>query len=106
MAYTTTSRQFFETILPERLRERGDVEGSPGVVEFHITGQRGGAWWVDFTAGRVSTHPAQPMCIVRAEERDFMALIEGRMSVADGLLTHRLKLAGDLGRLTRLMDAL
>jgi len=47
-----------------------------------------------------------PHVIVRAQWGDFLALVEGTMSVEDGLLTERLHLAGDATRLTKLAEVL
>ncbi|HEY4222675.1 MAG TPA: SCP2 sterol-binding domain-containing protein [Myxococcota bacterium] len=74
-------------------------------------GDDGGTFLVDFTARSVrrleaGDPPAQPRVIVRAEARDFMALIEGRMSADDGILTKRLHVAGDVAAIAQLLGAL
>jgi putative sterol carrier protein len=105
MPYTTTARELFDSVLP------GFVAGASvdiaGPVLFEIEGRDGGTWVVDFGARTVSAGPsASPVkAIVRAADGDFMALVEGRMSPDDGLLTKRLHLAGDAASLAHLMDA-
>jgi hypothetical protein len=108
MAYTTTTKQFFETAAPA-LVANGPSE--VGAVLFDIEGVDGGAWLVDFAAHSVKAVDAakpgtKPRVIVRAAERDFMALVEGRMSADDGIITKRLHLAGDVAAIARLMSAL
>ncbi len=107
MAYTMTARQFFEgpmahlVTLPSPLRELG------GVIEFAILGEKGGTWSVDLDKGEIVAKEADtPACIIRSRALDFMALVEGRMSVSDGLLTERLQITGDAARLTYLIEAI
>jgi putative sterol carrier protein len=106
MAYTTTTKELFETTVPQLVRNK-DVDVA-GPVLFEITGNDAGTWTVDFknrsvTAGRVDGNLA---VIVRAQEHDFMALVEGRMSPSDGIITGRLSLAGDAASIFHLMDAI
>jgi hypothetical protein len=108
MAYTTTTQQLFTTLVPAFVRSaKVDIAGP---VLFQIEGDNGGSWLVDFHARTVTEGKlpagATVKAIVRAQERDFMALVEGRMSAADGLLTKRLHLAGEAAALAVLMDAL
>lgn len=105
--YNTTAKQFFETQLPTWLKAApADMKG---VVQFTIEGQGGAVWWVDFAKKTVSpgaeTGAPKFTALVRAQERDFMALVEGRMSPADGLLTQRLHLAGEATAIAQLTDA-
>jgi putative sterol carrier protein len=107
MAYTETTEQFFDRISSglKGLKEVG------GVIEFTIEGEGGGQWTVDLDKSTVENEGTEalgktPNVLVRARERDFMALIEGRMSPDDGVLTERLHLAGDVTQLAKLMGAL
>ena len=108
MAYTETAQQFFERIshVLEPLTSVGavvqfDIEADP------TTGNPGGQWLVDLNEGSMAAPGSKPpTVVVRARERDFMALIEGRMSPQDGLLTERLAVAGDLAVFGRLVTAL
>ena len=113
MAYTTTTKQWFNDAAPALVDAAGDdVAGAiAGPVLFEIAGADGGAWLVDFALRTVrsvdaSKPGAVPKLIVRAAERDFMALVEGRMSADDGVLTKRLHVAGDVSSIARLMTAL
>lgn len=107
MAYTETTEQFFGRIA-------GDLAGLAdvgGVVEFTIEGEGGGQWTLDLNDNTVESKGTDalgktPNALVRAQERDFMALIEGRMSAQDGVLTQRLHVAGDVAELAKLMTAL
>lgn len=107
MAYTTTTQQLFTNVVPAFIKE-GTVDIA-GAVLFQIEGKNGGTWLVDFAARTVTdgapSAGAKVKVVVTAQERDFMALVEGRMSADDGLLTKRLQLAGDAVALAQLMDA-
>lgn len=103
MAYTETAAQFFERIS----HAMDPLKSVGGVIEFEIEGAGGGTWLVDLDEGKLlDSGQKTPQIIVRARERDFMALIEGRMSASDGMLTERLHIAGDLSRFGALMSAL
>lgn len=107
MAYNTTAKQFFEGDVQRLL---GALPSGQGVVEFDIEGQGGGAWLVDLKTREVkATKPGEAkkvQAIVRAQARDFMALVEGRMSPSDGIVTERLQVAGDAATIGSLWKAI
>ncbi len=107
MVYNTTATQFFQHDVQ---RVVAQLQGAQGLVEFDIQGTGGGAWLVDLATNEVKeTQPGaakRVACIVRAQARDFMALVEGRMSPADGIVTERLHVAGDAAMIGRLWQAL
>ena len=105
MAYTTTAREYIESLF-ERLGDDSPLRDVGGVVAFEIEGDNGGTWMLDLDNGKTASDDARPDCIVSASERDFMALVEGRMSVQNGLLTSRLVVAGEAARLVALMGTL
>lgn len=105
MPYTMTAREFFEGHLSQGLKHAPALTEVGGTVLFEISGPNGGTWTVDLSRGVVSQN-ATPDCIVRAADRDFMALLEGRMSVSDGVITERLQVSGEAQRLSRLFEAL
>jgi putative sterol carrier protein len=82
-----------------------------GVIEFTIEGEAGGIWTVDLAVGSVEPRGVTDAgkradVLVRARDRDFMALVEGRMSPQDGILTERLFVTGEATAITRLFSAL
>ncbi len=107
--WITTAAQFFKDTVPALLSASGAPALSlPAPAVFQIGGKDGGVWSIDVDnktviAGQV---PPPVSVIVKAEERDFMALVEGRMSAADGVLTGRLSLSGDVAAIAALMEAL
>lgn len=104
--YVTTAAQFFKDTVPALVASSSLSLPAPAV--FQIGGRNGGVWSVDVDKKTVSEGQVPPpvSVIVKAEERDFMALVEGRMSPADGVLTGRLTLVGDAVAIATLMEAL
>ena len=100
VAYTETVTEFFG-----RLRIP-PMEGQPGLVEFQIEDDE--TYQLDLSQGTVAAEQQKtaPSVIVRARALDFMALIEGRMSFEDGMLTERLHVAGDMLKIHQLVGAL
>jgi putative sterol carrier protein len=108
MAYTETAEQFFQR-LPDGPLEL--IANLGGVIEFEIEGDKGGTWTVDLDEQSVENKGVEALgktatVLVRARERDFMALVEGRMTPQDGVLTERLHLAGDGASIAQAMVAL
>lgn len=104
MPYTTTAEQFLDEQLPAALVDGSPLREQPYLVKFVIEGV--GTWFADFATGTVAREGGLVDVIVRARPRDFMAVIEGRMSPQDGLLTGRLHLAGAVSKITALMKVL
>ncbi len=100
MAYTDKPADFFAKL--EQMAQGGPLAAGLGTVAFDIEGDDGGAWTVDFSAGLVTAGKGESKLTVRARAGDFMALVEGRMTPQDGVLTDRLQLAGDALAATRL----
>ena len=109
-AYTTTAREWFDGAAQALVRAAPAelARDIAGPVLFDIGGADGGRWLVDFGARTVSARAddVPVRVIVRAGARDFMALVEGRMSADDGIVTKRLHVAGDLAAIAHLMDGL
>jgi putative sterol carrier protein len=103
--YATTATQFFEQHAPALLAVPGVSGAGGGLVEFQIEGS--GTWTIDFAKRSVvrGEGKAPVQAIVKAHERDFMAMLEGRMTPADGFLTQRLHVSGEMATIGRLMAA-
>ena len=103
-----TPPQLFQELLPKLFAS--DLSTAEiGRVEFRITcgsGQEGGTWLIDFDARTIEaneTRNLRPHIILEAAALDFMALVDGTMSPADGILTERLKMTGELSRIEHMM---
>ena len=96
-----TAQDIFARLTPTVL---GSVD-IDGPVRFDIGDA---VWTVDFAGKTVTEGKGEGpfSAIVTAAEGDFVALVEGRMTAADGLITGRLKLAGEATALAHLVDGL
>lgn len=108
MAYTETAREFFARLAGGLLQT---IPQLARVVEFTIEGEQGGVWTLDLYARELHPKGIEELgkkadVLVRARERDFMALVEGRMNAQDGLLTERLHLAGEATAIGELLEAI
>jgi putative sterol carrier protein len=102
--YATTATQFFEQHAPVLLADPA-IAAAGGKVEFQIEGT--GTWTIDFAKRTINRGEASGtvQAIIKANDGDFMALLEGRMTPADGFLTQRLRVAGEVATIGRLMAA-
>lgn len=97
-----TTEQFFAGVA-KGLKAGGPLKAVGGVIVFEIDESK---WVVDLDKGTVASKGPKPQVIVRAASRDFIAVVEGRMSVNDGLITERLHVSGEAARLARLFEAI
>lgn len=92
-----------EATLKSVILPRLAISGIRGTIKLEIRGDQGGTFYVKMNGTtELTTKPLKPDVILRATRKDFEALLTGRMSFQDGLLTERLTAAGDFAMLTRL----
>lgn len=106
MPYITKASEFLQDHLPRLIQASNELQALGVVVKFDIEDDDATPYYVNFADGSVSHEPSTPKVIVRARGLDFMAMIEGRMSAQDGLLTGRLHLAGEIATISALTTAL
>lgn len=91
----TAMQKLVEVDFTARLAKNKDVRDAfDGVVHLDITGSGGGAWTADLTkpTGWISRgHSGEPRLTIRAEAKDFTALVKGeknaQLAVMNGELT-------------------
>ena len=109
MAYTETAPELFKRLGGMPLNEMFAGIHGKFAVEIEPNqkkGVTGGTWVVDVDNNEVKLgDPAGCKVLLKAQELDFMALVEGRMSAEDGVLTERLSVAGDMAVVSQLMGA-
>ncbi len=87
-----TAAAFLAALEPSRDARWGALAG---VVRVDLL-TAGTSTFIDFDNGSVTAqHALAPRIIVRAHDADFMALVQGRMSAQDGVLSGRLHVAGE-----------
>lgn len=100
MAKKTIEQVIAETVLPRLATTvlEGTVKLVVGGQPYHLRiGERPEV---------LAASPGKVDAIVRAEADDLRALLEGRMSWADGLLTERIGVGGDVAFLAQLAELL
>ena len=90
-----TIREIFEKQLPERLESNANLASDiNAVVHFEITGDGGGTWTLDTTAGKRSmeagAHGEPQMTIVCADQ-DFVKVATGQLNSTMAAMSGKLK---------------
>jgi protein-tyrosine sulfotransferase len=94
---TEDVRWFFETHLPERVRNEPDLCASFGTLyQFVVAGGNGGAWVLDPRRGLVSPGRSSAVCNVEVSANDLFAIARGGLHPVKAAEQGRLRLRGDI----------
>ncbi|MGB9915162.1 MAG: SCP2 sterol-binding domain-containing protein [Candidatus Bathyarchaeales archaeon] len=106
MAEAQTPREFFERILPRRFKPDKAV-GADVTVQVDITGPNGGSWTVTIKNQKIGvkegTH-ASPTLLIAMEEKDYLDVVNGKISGEKAFFSGKLRFKGDLGMALRLKE--
>ncbi len=101
-----TPREFFEQILPSRFKP-DKAAGIDVVVQVSIVGSGGGDWVVTIKNQQLEvqegTH-SSPKLLVRMTERNYLDVVNGKMSGEKAFFSGKLQLKGDIMLALRLKD--
>jgi putative sterol carrier protein len=101
-----TPEEFFKQILPGRFKP-DKASGIDVTVQVSIVGPNGGDWVVTIKDKQLKvakgTHQT-PRLAVRMDERDYMNLVNGKISGERAFFTGKLQLKGDIALALRLKD--
>jgi len=101
-----TSREFFEQILPGRFKPEKAV-GIDVTVQVSIVGTNGGDWVVTIKNQQLEvkegTHHS-PKLLVKMTEKDYLDVVNGKMSGQNAFFSGKLQLKGDIMLALRLKD--
>ncbi|HTN52408.1 MAG TPA: SCP2 sterol-binding domain-containing protein [Anaeromyxobacter sp.] len=94
-------KDVFERHIPGKLQAKPDVvQKINAVYQFDISGPDGGKWSVDCTApgGKIAAGAvANAKCTVAATDRDFLAIVNGKLNPQMAFMSGKLKIQGDMG---------
>ncbi|MCB9676852.1 MAG: SCP2 sterol-binding domain-containing protein [Alphaproteobacteria bacterium] len=78
------------------------------MIRFELEGPGGGVWCLKRRGTRVHLvdHPTNPDCLLRCSTADFHALLTGSLDATEGFMSGRLEVAGDVGIVLGLHEAL
>ncbi|MCW4007934.1 MAG: SCP2 sterol-binding domain-containing protein [Candidatus Bathyarchaeota archaeon] len=106
MAEAHTPREFFERILPRRFKPDKAV-GVDVTVQVDIAGPNGGSWTVTIKNQKIGvkegTH-ASPTLLIAMEEKDYLDVVNGKISGEKAFFSGKLRIKGDLGMALRLKE--
>jgi len=96
--------------IPPELVQKLTTSGLRGIYKLELRGDDGGTWYLrcgdDLEVAERISDDEHPDVIVRTDRGDLTALLEGRMSVSDGLVSERLSLVGDITKIAALQRAI
>ena len=106
MTEAKTPKEFFEKVLPSRFNP--DKAGGINVtVHVNIVGPNGGDWVVTIRDQQLKaeegTHPS-PTLELKMTERDYLDLVNGKISGEKAFLTGKLRFKGNIALALKLRE--
>jgi len=102
-----TPKEVFDKVLPDRFNPN-KTKGIDVTVQISITGPNGGEWTVTIKDQKLEikegTH-SSPTLMVNMAEKDYMDVVNGKISGEKAFLTGKLKLKGNLALALKLREA-
>lgn len=106
MTEVQTPKEFFEKVLPSRFKPDKAV-GVDVTVQVDIAGPNGGSWVVTIKNQKIEvkegTH-ASPALLVMMAEKDYMDVVNGKVSGEKAFFSGKLRFRGDIGLALRLKE--
>ena len=94
-----TMKEVFEVIFPSMMTAE-KAKAVNGIVQFRITSDDGGDWWMDFTREsdwvRAGVNP-DANCTLTVAGKDWREILLGRLDPVSAFFQQKIKLSGDLG---------
>ena len=101
-----TSRQFFEEELPRRFNS-AKAAGVDVTVQLNIEGSQGGDWIVTIKDQKMTIKEgvtANPALLVRMTEKDYMDVINDKISGEKAFMTGKIHFKGSIALALKLKD--
>jgi putative sterol carrier protein len=76
-------------------------------IQFHVTGQGGGDWYVDIANGALQVHTGQapaPKLTVTASAADYLAIVNGDTKPMTAFMQGKVRVQGDMPLIMRLQS--
>ena len=107
MVEVKTPKDFFEKILPQRFKP-DKAKGVDVIVNIDISGNNGGEWTVIIKNQTLKIKEGlhnSPSLSLKISEKDYLDVINGKLSGEKAFFTGKLKLKGNISQALRLKDA-
>jgi putative sterol carrier protein len=102
-----TPTEFFEEKLPTKFNP-SKVRGLNAIIQMNITGSEGGQWAITIKNESFSVlkgSDRNPTMIITVADKDFVDLINGKMSGERAFMSGKLKFDGDFSVALRLLQS-
>ena len=102
-----TPKEFFEKTLPARFKA-DKAAGIDVVAQLNITGADGGDWVVTIREQKLQVKAgtiASPTLKLKMAEKDFMDIVNGKLSTEKAFFTGKINFEGNLNLALKLRDA-
>ncbi|GIW42292.1 MAG: hypothetical protein KatS3mg076_2869 [Candidatus Binatia bacterium] len=76
------------------------AKGMNAVIQFNLTGDGGGNWYVEIKDGTCTVHQgshASPNMTMTMAAQDYVDMIQGKLNGQMAFMSGKLKIAGDMG---------
>lgn len=85
------------------------AEGLNATIQFDLSGDNGGLYWLRFANGTAETGQGQsesPRMTLKSTADDFASMISGSLNPMQAFMTGKIKIQGDTGLAMKLMPLL
>ena len=101
-------QDYFERVVPARLE--GDPESAQSIgatYQFHVTGDNGGDWVIDFKAPQVRNETDDGAdCTVTVSDADFLGILNGSINPVQAFMMGKIKIGGNMSLAMKLQQVL
>jgi putative sterol carrier protein len=104
---TLVPQEFFDKVLPERFNGEKAAQINV-IVQVNVNGPHGGEWNVTIKDKKFETKPGvhpSPNLTVKMSEKDFLDLINKKVSAEKAFFTGKVHFKGDIALALKLRDA-
>jgi putative sterol carrier protein len=105
------SREEVANVFPMMVQrfDPSKASGLNAVIQFDLSGDNGGAYWLRFADGKAETGVGQaenPRMTLKAKADDFLGMLDGSVNPMQAFMTGKIKIQGDTGLAMKLMPLL
>lgn len=101
---TASIEEMFDKIMPQRIgsaveKMKDQLAGAEGTLQFNITGEGGGQWYITIKEGTGSVTKGEidePSVTITTAAEDYIGLVRGTSDPQSLFLTGRIQIAGDM----------